>query len=85
MKNKYFLGVLVVGAKRTAFGTYGGTLAKTHITDLQTTAAKAALAAGNVKPELVDSIVIGNVMTVRENIIIATTFHALLSISYYLF
>lgn len=56
----------MVGAKRTPFGTYGGKLAKTHITELQTIASKAALAAANVKPEQVDSIVIGNVLTVRK-------------------
>lgn len=58
------LGVVVVGAKRTPFGTYGGKLAKSHITDLQSIASKAALASGNVNPELVDSTVIGNVMPV---------------------
>lgn len=56
-------GVFIVGAKRTAFGTYGGKLTKTHITDLQTIAAKAALTSANVKLENVDSTVIGNVMT----------------------
>lgn len=61
----YFSGVLVVGAKRTPFGTYGGKLANTHLTEIQTVAAKAALAAGNVKPEIVDSIIIGNVLPVR--------------------
>lgn len=58
------LGVVIVGAKRTPFGTYGGKLTKTSITDLQTVAAKAALTAANVKPEQVDTVVIGNVLTV---------------------
>ncbi|CAH1104064.1 unnamed protein product [Psylliodes chrysocephalus] len=56
-------GIFIVGAKRTAFGTFGGKLAKSHITDLQTIAAKAALAAANVNPEIVDSVVIGNVIS----------------------
>ncbi|XP_076257930.1 yippee interacting protein 2 [Rhynchophorus ferrugineus] len=54
-------GVFVVGAKRTPFGTYGGKLKDISPTELQTVAAKAALAAANLKPELVDSVVIGNV------------------------
>lgn len=57
-------GVFIVGTKRTAFGTYGGKLAKSSLTELQTVAAKAALAAANVSPEAVDSVVIGNVLTV---------------------
>lgn len=59
-------GIFIVGAKRTPFGTHGGKLTNTHITDLQTIAAKAALAAGNVDPKLVDSVNIGNVMPVIQ-------------------
>ncbi|XP_045116707.1 3-ketoacyl-CoA thiolase, mitochondrial-like [Portunus trituberculatus] len=55
-------GIFIVGAKRTPFGTFGGKLAKHTPTDLQEVAAKAALAAANVKPENVDSVVIGNVI-----------------------
>lgn len=69
MKVSSILGVFIVGAKRTAFGTHGGKLTKTHITDLQTIAAKAALASGNVDPSLVDSVNIGNVIAVERFII----------------
>lgn len=55
---------MIVGAKRTPFGTYGGKLTKSSITEIQTVAAKAALAAANVKSQLVDTVVIGNVLTV---------------------
>lgn len=55
-------GVFVIGAKRTPFGAFGGKLAKHTPTDLQEVAAKAALTAANVKPELIDSVVIGNVI-----------------------
>ncbi|XP_074042180.1 3-ketoacyl-CoA thiolase, mitochondrial isoform X4 [Leptinotarsa decemlineata] len=55
-------GIFIVGAKRTPFGTFGGKLARTHITELQTIVSKAALAAANVKPEFVDTVVIGNVL-----------------------
>ncbi|KAJ8962627.1 hypothetical protein NQ318_001020 [Aromia moschata] len=56
-------GVFIVGAKRTAFGTYGGKLTKSSLTDIQTVAAKAALTSANVNPETVDSVVVGNVLT----------------------
>ncbi|XP_044745052.1 3-ketoacyl-CoA thiolase, mitochondrial [Coccinella septempunctata] len=55
-------GVFIVGAKRTAFGTFGGKLANVPISDLQATAAKAALASAGVKPELVDTVIVGNVL-----------------------
>lgn len=57
-------GIFIVAAKRTPFGTYGGKFAKTSATELQTVAAKAAFAAGNVDPKIVDSVVIGNVLLV---------------------
>jgi len=53
--------VFVVSAKRTAFGTYGGTLAKHTATDLQEVAAKAAISAANLDPQAIDSIIVGNV------------------------
>lgn len=55
---------MIVGAKRTPFGTYGGKYVKTSASDLQTVAAKAALASANVKPDLVDTVNIGNVLQV---------------------
>nr|QBH73969.1 mitochondrial 3-ketoacyl-coa thiolase [Eurycantha calcarata] len=55
-------GVFIVAAKRTPFGSYGGKFVKTSSADLQVAAAKAALAAGSIKPELIDSVVIGNVL-----------------------
>lgn len=53
-----------MAAKRTPFGTYGGKFVKTSATELGTVAAKAALAAGNVNPEIVDSVIYGNVLSV---------------------
>uniref|UniRef100_A0A8D9FFB9 3-ketoacyl-CoA thiolase, mitochondrial n=1 Tax=Cacopsylla melanoneura TaxID=428564 RepID=A0A8D9FFB9_9HEMI len=55
-------GIFIVAAKRTPFGTYGGKLAKTSATQLQTIAAKAALTEGKVNPEIIDSVVVGNVL-----------------------
>lgn len=57
-------GIFIVGAKRTPFGTFGGSFTKTTSLELQEVAAKAALAAANVNPENVDSVVVGNVLAV---------------------
>jgi acetyl-CoA acyltransferase 2 len=54
-------GVYIVAAKRTPFGSYGGKLMNFSATDLQEVAAKAALASGNIRPEIITSTVIGNV------------------------
>ncbi|CAB1319950.1 unnamed protein product, partial [Coregonus sp. 'balchen'] len=54
--------VFIVSAKRTPFGTYGGVLKDHSATDLAEHASKAALAAGGVAPELVNSVIFGNVM-----------------------
>ncbi|XP_074021461.1 3-ketoacyl-CoA thiolase, mitochondrial-like isoform X1 [Numenius arquata] len=55
-------GVFIVAAKRTPFGTYGGLLKDFTATDLTEHAARAALAAGKVSPEMIDSVVVGSVM-----------------------
>ncbi|XP_062504212.1 3-ketoacyl-CoA thiolase, mitochondrial-like [Corticium candelabrum] len=54
--------VFIVAAKRTPFGTFGGKLKNVNSTDLAAHASKAALEAGNVAPETVDSVVFGNVI-----------------------
>ncbi|MCI4381002.1 hypothetical protein PGIGA_G00246470 [Pangasianodon gigas] len=55
-------GVFIVSAKRTPFGTFGGVLKDHSATDLAEHAAKSALAAANVAPELINSVIMGNVM-----------------------
>jgi len=52
-----------VAAKRTPFGAFGGSLKAFSPTDLQTLASAGALKAGNVAPEIVDSVHIGNVLS----------------------
>ncbi|XP_041467049.1 3-ketoacyl-CoA thiolase, mitochondrial-like [Lytechinus variegatus] len=54
-------GIFIVGAKRTPFGTFGGVLKDKSGTDLAEVAAKAALASGNINPEIIDTTVVGNV------------------------
>ncbi|KAJ8717597.1 hypothetical protein PYW07_005527 [Mythimna separata] len=54
-------GVFIVAGKRTPFGTYGGALRDVLAEDLFAAAASAALKAGSVAAELVDTVNIGQV------------------------
>jgi acetyl-CoA acyltransferase 2 len=54
--------VFIVGAKRTPFGSFGGSLKNLSATDLAVAATKAALGSGNVSPSWVDHVFIGNVI-----------------------
>lgn len=54
--------VVFLSGKRTAFGTFGGTLKDFSATDLGVETAKAALAQAQVSAEAVDHVVYGNVM-----------------------
>ena len=53
--------IWIVGAKRTAFGTFGGSLKDLTATDLAVEASKAALAQAGCDPALVEQVVFGNV------------------------
>lgn len=59
-------GVFIVAAKRTPFGAFGGLLKDFTATDLAESAARAALSAGKVSPETVDSVIVGNVIQVSR-------------------
>lgn len=63
-----FSGVYIVAAKRTAFGTFGGAFKNINQTQLQTAAAKAAIAASGVSADKIDTVVIGHIMTVRNKL-----------------
>jgi len=54
--------IVIVGAKRTAFGTMQGTLKGISATDLAVHAAKAALAQSGVAADAIGHVIIGNVM-----------------------
>lgn len=54
--------IVILSAKRTAFGTFGGALKNHSATDLGVLAARAALTASGVAPGDVDQVVFGNVM-----------------------
>ena len=61
--NVFKQGIFVVAAKRTPFGAFGGSLKAFSPTDLQALASAGALKAGNVAPEIVDSVHVGNVLS----------------------
>ena len=56
--------VFIVAAKRTPFGTYGGALANFTAIDLQEIASRSALEAGGIKPEIINSVIVGSVLYV---------------------
>ena len=58
-------GVFIVAAKRTPFGKFGGKLKARSATQLAIVASKAAIEAGGVFAEHIDSVVMGNVIQVN--------------------
>ncbi|HSN98293.1 MAG TPA: acetyl-CoA C-acyltransferase, partial [Candidatus Nanopelagicales bacterium] len=54
--------IVIIGAKRTAFGTMNGALKGVTATDLAVHASKAALAQSGVAPADVGHVIVGNVM-----------------------
>jgi acetyl-CoA C-acetyltransferase len=54
--------IFVVGAARTAIGSFGGSLKDVALTHLGTTALRAALERSNVAPDAVGHVVMGNVI-----------------------
>ncbi|CAH1785471.1 unnamed protein product [Owenia fusiformis] len=54
-------GVFIVAAKRTPFGAFGGKLKDFTAVDLGAIAAGAALKAGGINPEIIDTCVVGSV------------------------
>lgn len=55
-------GVFIVSAKRTAFGTFGGTFKNTPPSLMQTVAAQAAIKEAKISPDKIDTVVIGNII-----------------------
>ncbi|MGR8920635.1 MAG: acetyl-CoA C-acetyltransferase [Gammaproteobacteria bacterium] len=54
---------VIVGALRTAIGTFGGALATTPAHELGATVIKALLERSNLSPEAVDEVILGQVLT----------------------
>ncbi len=55
--------VVIVSATRTAIGTFGGSLKDTHVVDLGALVIKEAVRRAGVRPEDVDEVIMGNVLT----------------------
>ncbi|NDC24156.1 MAG: acetyl-CoA C-acyltransferase, partial [Proteobacteria bacterium] len=65
MKNEKTLNqdsLVIVAAKRTAFGAFGGSLTDFSATDLAVQASQGALAQIKMDPHLIDHVVFGNVI-----------------------
>ena len=60
--------VFIIAAKRTPFGKYGGKLKGVSATDMCRVAATSALKAAKVSPEVVDSVIVGNVVQVKYEV-----------------
>jgi len=56
-------GVFIVAAKRTPFGTFGGSLKAHSPVDLQVLASQAAIESSGLSPEHISSVCIGNVLS----------------------
>ncbi|MFN3454532.1 MAG: acetyl-CoA C-acetyltransferase [Pseudobdellovibrio sp.] len=54
--------IYLVSGKRTAFGSFGGSLKDISATDLTVAAGQATLAQAGVKPDLIDHVILGNVV-----------------------
>ncbi|NBF17687.1 acetyl-CoA C-acyltransferase [Pseudomonas sp. Fl4BN2] len=54
--------IFILGARRTAIGTFGGALKDVALCDLATTAVKSALIASQVDPQRIGHVVMGNVI-----------------------
>ncbi|XP_059614317.1 3-ketoacyl-CoA thiolase, mitochondrial [Phlebotomus argentipes] len=72
-------GIFIVAAKRTAFGTFGGAFKNTTTAQLQTVAAKAAIAASGLQPAQIDTVNIGNILAVSSTDGIYLPRHVLLN------
>ena len=55
--------VFIVGAKRTPFGAFGGSLKQISAIDLAVHSSKAALAQAKLSPEKIDETFFGNVIS----------------------
>ncbi len=54
--------IYLLTGKRTAFGSFGGSLKDISATDLTVAAAKSTMQASNINPDQIDHVIIGNVI-----------------------
>lgn len=55
--------VVIVGAARTPVGAFGGVLSSVSAVDLGVIAAKEAINRAGIKPELIDEVLVGNILS----------------------
>lgn len=55
--------VVIVSAARTPVGSFGGSLSKLSAIDLGIVAAKGAIERAGIKPEIIDDVLIGNILS----------------------
>lgn len=65
--NRIILGIYIVAARRTAFGSFGGAFKNVSASKLQTIAAISALKDANISPDKIDSVIIGNIMSSSQS------------------
>lgn len=58
--------VFIVAAKRTALGSFGGSLAGVDAATLGATAISGAISAANINPEHIDEVIVGNVISAGQ-------------------
>lgn len=58
--------VFIAAAKRTAIGSFGGSLASVSAPEMGATVISAALKQANISPEIVDEVVVGSVLTAGQ-------------------
>ncbi|XP_017767364.1 PREDICTED: 3-ketoacyl-CoA thiolase, mitochondrial [Eufriesea mexicana] len=60
-------GIFIVAAKRTPFGTMGGSFINKSATDLSVIATKSALQSAQLNPEKIDSVIFGHVLSIASS------------------
>ncbi|WP_186430072.1 acetyl-CoA C-acetyltransferase [Clostridium sp. BSD9I1] len=55
--------VVIVGAARTPIGSFGGSLSKLSAIDIGVIAAKEAMKRAGIKPDMVDEVLVGNILS----------------------
>ncbi len=55
--------VVIVSAARTAIGNFGGVLSKLSAVDIGVVAAKEAIKRAGIKPEVIDEVIVGNILS----------------------
>jgi len=70
--------VVIVGAARTAIGNFGGSLSSLSAVEIGTIAAKEAIKRAGVKPEIIEDVIVGNVLSagLGQNVARQISIHA---------